>query len=215
MPAKSEKHFLKTVREVNYTISIPYNAKSCLKWLSSKGRNSVKIKNSHAHLQHLQYVHNMSAMFEKHLLKTVGEVDHTDSAPHNSKVAKKDQVQKAVILSKLILAPSKHTGTSSLCPQQVCKVWRRSIENCGRSWLYTLHCKVWQIDGQTGAILNAPPPDYRHGGIKMVTMVVHSWASSKGVMLKWQGGIYDDYNNICEYKKSTTNIKQSNTNWKL
>ena len=52
---------------------IPYNAKSCLKGLSSKGRISVKINSSsiktpHAHLQ---YVHNISAKFEKYLLKTV------------------------------------------------------------------------------------------------------------------------------------------------
>ena len=33
---------LKTVRGVDYTNSIPHNAESCLKWLSSKGCNSVK-----------------------------------------------------------------------------------------------------------------------------------------------------------------------------
>ena len=37
---------LKTVRGVDYTNSIPYNAKSWLKWLSSKGCNSVKINSS-------------------------------------------------------------------------------------------------------------------------------------------------------------------------
>ena len=74
---------LKTVREVDYTNSIPYNAKSCLKWLSSKGCNSVKInssstKNPHAHLQ---YVHNRYARFQKDPLKTVGGVDYTNSIP--------------------------------------------------------------------------------------------------------------------------------------
>ena len=62
---------LKTVRGVDYTNSIPYNAKSCLKRLCLKGCNSVKInssstKNPHAHLQ---YVHNMYARFQKDPLK--------------------------------------------------------------------------------------------------------------------------------------------------
>ena len=74
---------LKTVRGVDYTNSIPYNAKSCLKWLSLKGCNSVKInssstKNPHAHLQ---YVHNRYARFQKDPLKTVGGVDYTNSIP--------------------------------------------------------------------------------------------------------------------------------------
>ena len=63
---------LKTVRGVDYTNSIPYNAKNCLKWLSSNGCNSVKInssstKNPHAHLQ---YVHNRYARFQNDPFKT-------------------------------------------------------------------------------------------------------------------------------------------------
>ena len=74
---------LKTVRGVDYTNSIPYNAKSCLKCLSSKGCNSVKInssstKNPHAHLQ---YVHNKYARFQKDPMKPVGGVDYTNSIP--------------------------------------------------------------------------------------------------------------------------------------
>ena len=74
---------LKTVRGVDYTNSIPYNAKSCLKWLSSKGSNSVKIyssstTNPHAHLQ---YVHNRYARFQKDPFKTVGGVYYTNSIP--------------------------------------------------------------------------------------------------------------------------------------
>ena len=93
--------------------SIPYNAKSCLKWLSSKGCNSVKIKfsstkNPHAHFQ---YVHNKYARFQKDRLK----------------------------------------------------LWEELITQ-------TLYRKAWRTDGrtegQTGANLNAPPPDYCHGGIK-------------------------------------------------
>ena len=81
MYAKFEKDPLKTVGGVDYTNSIPYNTKICLKWLSSEGRNSVKInfssiKNPHAHLQ---YVHNMYAKFEKDPLKTEGGVDYTNS----------------------------------------------------------------------------------------------------------------------------------------
>ena len=73
----------KTVRGVDYTNSIPYNAKSCLKWLSSKGCNSDKInssstKNPHAHLQ---YVPNRYARFQKDPLKTVGGLDYTNSIP--------------------------------------------------------------------------------------------------------------------------------------
>ena len=76
---------LKTVREVDYTNSTPYNAKSCLKWLSSKGCNSVIInssstKNPHAHLQ---YVHNRYARFQRDPLKTMGKVDHTNSIPYS------------------------------------------------------------------------------------------------------------------------------------
>ena len=78
---------LKTVRWIDYTISIPYNTKSCLKWLSSNGCNSVKINFSsiidpHAHLQ---YVHNKYARFENDPLKTVRGVDYTNSIPYNAK----------------------------------------------------------------------------------------------------------------------------------
>ena len=81
--ARFQNDPLKTVGGVDYTNSIPYNAKSCLKWLSSKGCNSVKIissstKNPHAHLQ---YVHNRYARFQKDPLKTVGGVDYTNSIP--------------------------------------------------------------------------------------------------------------------------------------
>ena len=73
---------LKTVRGIDYTNSIPYNAKSCLKWLSSKGCNSVKINSS---------------------------------------------------------STKKPICTSSICPQKACKVSKRSIKNCGRSWLHKLY----------------------------------------------------------------------------
>ena len=69
----------KTVRGVDYANFIHYNAKSCLKWLSSKGGNSVKIKSSSTKnpQAHFQYVHNRYARFQKDPLKTVGEVDYT------------------------------------------------------------------------------------------------------------------------------------------
>ena len=65
--ARFQKDPLKTVRGVDYTNSIPYNAKSCLKWLSSKGCNSVKINSSSTKnpYAHLQYVHKMYARFQK------------------------------------------------------------------------------------------------------------------------------------------------------
>ena len=74
---------LKTVRGVDYTISIPYNAKSCLKRLSSKGCNSVKINSSSTKnpLAYLQYVHNRYARFQKDPLQTVGGADYTNSIP--------------------------------------------------------------------------------------------------------------------------------------
>ena len=80
MSAKFEKHPLKTVREVDYTNSISYSAKKRPKRLSLKGCysvniNSSSIKNSHAHFQ---YVHNTSAKFEKHPLKTGRGVDNTN-----------------------------------------------------------------------------------------------------------------------------------------
>ena len=76
---------LKTVRGVDYTNFIPYNAKSCLKWLSSKGCNSVKInfsstKSPHAHFQ---YVQNRYARFQKDSFKTVGGIDYTNSIPQS------------------------------------------------------------------------------------------------------------------------------------
>ena len=74
---------LKTLRGVDYQNSIPYNAKCCLKWLSSICCNSVKIsssfiKNPHAHFQ---YLHNRYARFQKDPLKTVGGVDYTNAIP--------------------------------------------------------------------------------------------------------------------------------------
>ena len=62
---------LKTVRKVDYTNSIPYNAKSCLKLLSLKGCDSVKIKSSSTKIPHahLQYVHKRYARFQKDPLK--------------------------------------------------------------------------------------------------------------------------------------------------
>ena len=47
-------------------------------------------------------------------------------------------------------------------PQQVCKVSKRSIKNCGRSWLHKLYIVKHdeqtdrQMEGQTGANLKAP-----------------------------------------------------------
>ena len=66
--AKFEKHSLKTVRGADYTNSIPYSAKKLQKRLSLKGRNSLKIDSSSIQNQHahFQYVHNMTAKFEKH-----------------------------------------------------------------------------------------------------------------------------------------------------
>ena len=58
--------------------------KNCLKWLSSKGRNSLIIKFSYikkSTCAHLHYVHNKYARFQKDPLKTVGGVDYTNSIP--------------------------------------------------------------------------------------------------------------------------------------
>ena len=95
--------------------------------LSRKCLNFVKnyffvCKNSHAYLL---YIHNKYACFQNDPLKTVREVDYTNHIPYNAKSCLNDYVRKAVILSKLILAPpktQKPTCTSSICPQQVCKV---------------------------------------------------------------------------------------------
>ena len=58
---------LKTVREVDYTNSIPDNSKSCLKCLSSKGCNSVKIISSSTKSPqaHFLYVHIRRQCFKK------------------------------------------------------------------------------------------------------------------------------------------------------
>ena len=79
----------------------------------------------------------MSAKFEKHSLKTVRALDYTNSILYNAK--KLPKFKKALIWSKLIPAPSIPTCTSSICPQDACKVWETFTENCGRSWLHKLH----------------------------------------------------------------------------
>ena len=91
MSAKFEKYPLKTVGEVDYTISIRNNAKKKkkkknLNRLSLKGHNSIKIqsnaiKSPHAHFH---YVHKY-ARFQKDPLKTVGEVDYTNAIPYYAK----------------------------------------------------------------------------------------------------------------------------------
>ena len=74
---------LKTVGGADYTNSLPCNAKKLPKMTKFKRHNSVKIDSTplkpHAHLQ---YIHNMSAKFGKHLLKTVREVDYTNLPTH-------------------------------------------------------------------------------------------------------------------------------------
>ena len=60
-----------TKYEKNPSNTVGVVAKKLQKWLSLKGHNSLKIdfssiKNPHAHLQ---YVHNLSAKFEKHAWK--------------------------------------------------------------------------------------------------------------------------------------------------
>ena len=160
---------LKTVRAVDHTNSIPNNAKSCQKWLSSKGCNSVKInfssiKNPHAHIfnmsttcmQGFKKIHwklweelITQALYYK-VWRMDGQMDRKTGANLNAPY-RHGGIRKAVILSKSILAPSKtHMHTSSICPQHVCKVSKRSIENCGRSWLhklYTVKCDEWTYTG--------------------------------------------------------------------
>ena len=87
MSAEFEKHSLKTVRKVDYTNPIPYNAKSCQndqvqKTINSLKINSSAIKNPHAHFH---YVHNKYARFQKDPLKTVEEVDYTNFIPYYAK----------------------------------------------------------------------------------------------------------------------------------
>ena len=48
--------------------------------------NSSSIKNQHAQFQ---YVHNMSAKFEKHSLNTIRGVDYTNLIPYYAKQAAK------------------------------------------------------------------------------------------------------------------------------
>ena len=78
-----EKQPLKTVREVDYPNSTYYSAKKLPKMTKFERHNSFKInsrsiKNPHAHLH---YSHNMYARFQSDPLKTVGEVDYTNSIP--------------------------------------------------------------------------------------------------------------------------------------
>ena len=97
----------KLLEELNTQTPYPYNAKYCLKWLSSEGCQSVKINSSSIKnpQAHLQYVHNKSAKFEN--IGNCGEVDYTNCIPYSAKISLNDWVQKAVIPSELILHPSK------------------------------------------------------------------------------------------------------------
>ena len=84
MYARFENDPLKTVEEADYTNSISsISCKKLLKITKFKNRNSVEIhfmsfKKPHAHSH---YIHKMYASFEKDPLKTMGEVDYTNSTP--------------------------------------------------------------------------------------------------------------------------------------
>ena len=87
MTVKFEEHSFKTVRGVNYTYLIPYRAEKAAKMIRFKMPKLVKIhsssiQNPHAHFQ---YAYNMFAKFDRHPLKTVGEVSYTRSIPNNAK----------------------------------------------------------------------------------------------------------------------------------
>ena len=145
---------------------LPKMTKNCL---SPKCHNFVKnyffvCKNSHAHFQ---CIHNKYAWFQNDPLKTVRGVDYTNSIPYNAKSCLKWLSSKSCNSVKINSSSTKKpTCTSSICPQQVCKVSKRSIKNCGRSWLHKLYTVKRdertdgqtdrQTDGQTGANLNAP-----------------------------------------------------------
>ena len=87
--AKFVKHPLKTMSGVDYINFIFYNAKNCLKRLSSKGRNSVKIISSSikSPYAYYHYVHNKYARFQKDPPKTLGGDDYTNLIHCNAKIA--------------------------------------------------------------------------------------------------------------------------------
>ena len=64
--------------------------------------NLIAIKIAHAHLY---YVHKKYSRFQNDALEIVGEVNYTNSISFNAN--RNDYVQKAVILSKIILSPPK------------------------------------------------------------------------------------------------------------
>ena len=75
------------MEEVDFTKCLPHNVKAAKKLVSLKSRNSVKInficiKTPHTHLY---YNYTMFARSEKDLLKTVGEVDDTNSIHYKVK----------------------------------------------------------------------------------------------------------------------------------
>ena len=138
-------------------LKMTYNAESCLRWLSSKGCNSIKINSSsikkpHAHFQ---YVNNKYARFQSDPLKTVRGVDYTNSIPYNAKCCLK--WLSSICCNAVVLASSKtqmHIFNMSTTGMQGFKkihwkLWEELISQ-------TLYRKVWRTDGQTGANLNAP-----------------------------------------------------------
>ena len=76
----------------------PINLKDC----SSVKINLIAIKIAHAHLY---YVHKKYSTFQNNALEIVREVNYTNSISFNAN--RNDYVQKAVILSKIILSPPK------------------------------------------------------------------------------------------------------------
>ena len=92
--------------------------------------NLIAIQIAHAHLY---YVHKKYSRFQNDSLEIVGEVNYTNSISFNAN--RSDYVQKAVILSKLILSPPKlHMHNFIISTKSIpVQGFKRPIENCGKS----------------------------------------------------------------------------------
>ena len=113
----------------------------------------------------------MSAKFEKHPLKTVRAVVYTNPIPYRKKSCQKRLSLKAVIQSKLILAPSKsHINSPNMSIIHPLKTvggadYTNSILNSAKS------CQKWlNLKGSNSVIINCSSIKNPHSNMSTICL---------------------------------------------
>ena len=95
----------------------------------------------------------------------------------------------------------KPSCTFSICPQYVCKVWKRYIENYGRSWLHKLHtllcknCPKWLSSEDSNSVkINSNSIKTSHAHLQYIHNRNAKFSKDQ---LKTVGGV--DYTNTIPY----------------